>query len=48
VLGPVLFILYVNDIAGCMAITVSIKLFANDAKIYTVISDGLYTIAIQP
>jgi Reverse transcriptase (RNA-dependent DNA polymerase) len=40
VLGPVLFILYVNDIAGCVAVTVSIKLFADDAKIYIVISDG--------
>jgi ribonucleases P/MRP protein subunit RPP40 len=40
VLGPALFILYVHDIAGCMAVTVSIKLFADDAKIYTVISDG--------
>ena len=39
VLGPVLFILYVNDIVGCMANTVSIKLFADDAKIYTVISE---------
>jgi len=37
VLGPVLFILFVNDIVCCMADNVSVKLFAEDAKIYTVI-----------
>ena len=39
-LGPVLFILFVNDITECMAENVSVKLFADDAKIYTVITDG--------
>ena len=39
VLGPVLFILYVNDIVCCIADNVSVKLFADDAKIYTVIDD---------
>ena len=40
VLGPVLFILFVNDITECMAENVSVELFADDAKIYTVITDG--------
>jgi len=37
-LGPVLFILFVNDIVCCMADNVSVKLFADDVKIYTVIA----------
>jgi ribonuclease P/MRP protein subunit RPP40 len=32
VLGPVVFILYVNDFASCVAGNVSIDLFADDAK----------------
>jgi ribonuclease P/MRP protein subunit RPP40 len=39
VLEPVLFILFINDIVGCMAHSVSVKLFADDAKIYTIITD---------
>ena len=31
VLGPVLFILFVNDITDCMADNVTVKLFADDA-----------------
>jgi len=37
VLEPVLFILFVNDIVCCMADIVSVKLFADNAKIYTFI-----------
>jgi hypothetical protein len=37
--GPVLFILFVNDIVCCMADNVSVKLFADDAKIYAVIDN---------
>ena len=33
VLGPVLFILLVNDIVGCMSQGVTVKLFAHDAKV---------------
>jgi len=39
VLGPVLFILFVNDITDCMADNIAVKLLADDAKIYTVIYD---------
>ena len=34
-----LFILFVNDITDCMADNVTVKLFADDAKIYTIIDD---------
>jgi ribonuclease P/MRP protein subunit RPP40 len=37
--GPVLFILFINDIVGCMAQSVSVKFFADNAKIDTVITD---------
>ena len=39
VLGPVLFVLFVNDIVTCTDSSVSVKLFADDVKLYTVISD---------
>jgi Reverse transcriptase (RNA-dependent DNA polymerase) len=39
VLGPVLFILFVNDITECITDNVSVKLFADDAKVYSVIND---------
>ena len=38
VLGPVLFIVYVNDISDCIASNVTVKLFADDTKLYTVIT----------
>ena len=40
VLGPVLFIIYVNDITKLWPFnTVSIKMFADDTKLYTVLHD---------
>jgi ribonuclease P/MRP protein subunit RPP40 len=40
VLGPVLFIIYVNDITHLWpSNTVSIKMFADDTKLYTVLQD---------
>lgn len=39
-LSPVLFSLFVNDITECAAENVSVQLFADDAKICTVIIDG--------
>ena len=38
VLGPTLFIIYVNDLPG--AVTSNSKLFADDTKIYRSVSDG--------
>ena len=34
VLGPVLFLLYINDVVDCVKESVTIRLFADDAKIY--------------
>jgi hypothetical protein len=39
--GPLLFILFENNTASCVADDVSVKLFADDAKMYTVIIDGI-------
>jgi len=39
VLGPVLFVLFVNDIIYCADSSVTIKMFADDTKLYTVIVD---------
>jgi len=40
VLGPVLFIVYVNDLCDLVPCGVTIKLFADDAKLYSVLSDS--------
>ena len=37
VLGPILFLLYINDITDC--ITSKVKIYADDTKIYRVITD---------
>lgn len=39
VLGPVLFLLYVNDIVDLFGKGLNIKLFADDVKIYAVVKD---------
>jgi ribonuclease P/MRP protein subunit RPP40 len=39
VLGPALFIVYVNDITDCIASNVTVKLFADDTKLYSVITE---------
>ena len=36
VLGPVLFVLFVNDIVTCTDSSVSVKLFADDVKLYCI------------
>jgi len=41
VLGPVLFIVFINDMCNCIPGSTVLKLFANDAKLYTTVSgDG--------
>ena len=47
VLGPVLFILYVNDICTLALVEVTIKLFADDTKLYTVFSDRIPVNCLQ-
>ena len=39
VLGPVLFIVYINDISDCVLRGSKMKLYADDANVYTVIDD---------
>jgi len=34
VLGPVLFIVFINDICSCTPVGVTLKLYADDAKLY--------------
>ena len=47
VLGPVLFILYVNDICNLVPNCVTIKLFADDTKLYSVINDSTTADCLQ-
>ena len=42
VLGPVLFIAYVNDIVDCIVQGITVKLFADDTKLYSAF-DALVT-----
>ena len=44
-LGPILFLLYVNDIPN--VVTSSIKMFADDTKIYREINNAEDTLALQ-
>jgi len=47
ILGPVLFLLYVNDLVDLFGPGLKAKLFADDVKIYAVINDVNDTIAFQ-
>ena len=47
VLGPVLFILYVNDICDLASPDVTIKLFADDAKLYFVFDSAICPDSLQ-
>jgi len=47
VLGPVLFIIYVNDIYDIIPIVVTVKLFADDTKIYSTLSDDMSVECLQ-
>ena len=40
VLGPLLFIVYVNDLFDCFSNDVMSKFFADDAKLYTEVSSN--------
>ena len=45
--GPLLFLLYISVIADLYSDNVSIKLFADDIKIYVEIEDNSQTIILQ-
>jgi len=47
VLGPLLFLLYINDVTDLFHDTVSIKLFADDIKIYMEIESNSQTVIFQ-
>ena len=47
VLGPVLFLLYINDLTDLFGPGLSVKLFADDVKIYAVINDVSDVDALQ-
>ena len=46
-LGPLLFLLYINDIVDLFCGSVSVKLFADDIKMYTEVSDLNSCVAFQ-
>jgi len=35
ILGPILFLLYINDLSGVFTDNVCVKLYAEDVKLYT-------------
>jgi len=39
VLGLVLFLIFINDIVGLFGSDLSVKLFADDVKMYAIIND---------
>lgn len=47
VLGPLLFLLYINDVSDLFHDNVSIKLFADDIKIYMEIENNSQTVIFQ-
>jgi ribonuclease P/MRP protein subunit RPP40 len=46
-LGPLLFLLYINDITDIAAPAVTMKMYADDVKLYTEISNGEHVIDLQ-
>ena len=40
VLGPILFLIFINDISTCVSQNVTTKLFADDTKLYSILHDS--------
>ena len=47
VLGPFLFVIYLNDVAGCISGSSKINLFADDIALYRIFTDPADYIALQ-
>jgi len=47
VLGPVLFIVYINDIRELASNGVSVKVFAGDTKLYSVFNNNMNSARLQ-
>ena len=47
VLGPLLFLIYINDVSDLFRDNASIKLFADDIKIYMEIENNSQTVIFQ-
>ena len=47
VLGPILFLICVNDISMCVSQTVTAKLFAGDTKLYSILHDNGSCVSLQ-
>ena len=47
VLGPVLFIVFINDICSCTPVGATLKLYADDAKLYSVLTCNMSTANLQ-
>jgi len=47
VLGPVLFLIFINDIVDIFGSGLTVKLFADDVTIYATINDVNYSVLLQ-
>ena len=47
VLGLVLLIVFINDICSCTPVGVTLKLYADDAKLYSVLTCNMSTVNLQ-
>ena len=47
ILGPLLFILFLNDMSTCLTPSATLKLFADDAKLYSVSESEINRLSLQ-